>query len=121
MVGDLNGSQAREGWRTRLFWDPTFGKQNSPSTEEAPDKTSLWSKKRARRLPKLLVVLEEWISPTWTHIYSNERDGNPGPFAVGLATSSESACPQWSFVAIRDETLSAPSRIGNTGVSSLYF
>lgn len=84
---------------------------------EAPCKTSLWPSKVRRRLPKLLVVLEQWTSSTWTYIASDENESNPGPCAVGLTTSIEGATPEWKFLAIPQETLSAPMRLGNTAVT----
>lgn len=84
--------------------------------KDAPRKTSLWSAKEGRRLPKLLVVLEEWISPTWTYVASDEKQDNPCSCAVGLAKSTEGAAPEWKFLALPNETLSAPMRLGNTAV-----
>ena len=86
----------------------------------APSKTTLWSPREGRRLPKLLIVLEEWISPSWTYVYSDENGPEPGPSAIGLATLSKDACPEWRFLALQKEALSAPMRIGNTEVYGLY-
>jgi hypothetical protein len=77
----------------------------------APGKSSILARKIVRRLPKLLVVLEEWVAPTWTHVYTDPSDVEPGPCAVGL---NPTPFPEWKFVAIPGEaTLTAPMRIGN--------
>ena len=84
--------------------------------EDAPRKTSLWSTKVRRRLPKLLVALEEWTSPTWTYVMSDEDEADPGSSAVGLVSSAEGGTPEWQYLALPEETLTAWGRFGNTTV-----
>lgn len=83
---------------------------------DAPRKTSLWSSKVRRGLPKLLVVLEEWSSPTWTYIMSDEDGGDHGSSAIGLVSSAPGAMPEWQYLALPDEELTAWGRFGNTAV-----
>lgn len=80
----------------------------------APGKSSIMDSRLVRRLPKLLVVLEEWVAPAWAHIYSNATDRDPGSFAVGLAASDRGGFPQWHFIKVPGEDkLTSPNQIGN--------
>jgi hypothetical protein len=88
--------------------------------KDAPRMTSLWSNKVRRRLPKLLVVLEEWTSPTWTYIMSDEDEVDPGSSAVGLVSSADGATPEWQYLALPEEMLTAWGRFGNTAVLLPY-
>jgi hypothetical protein len=84
--------------------------------KDVPRKTSLWTAKERQRLPPMLVVLEEWISPTWTYVASDENVDNPGSSAVGLVRTDEGPTPEWLHLAIPQETLTVTYRFGNTGV-----
>jgi hypothetical protein len=86
----------------------------------APQKTSLWSKKVRRSLPKLLVVLEEWSSPCWTYLLSDEGEVDSGSSAVGLVIPAGGAAPEWHYLAIPNESLTAWGRFGNTAVQLSY-
>lgn len=82
----------------------------------AQRKTTLWSKKERRRLPKLLLVTEEWTSPTWTYVMSDEHERDPGSSAVGLITVAEGAVGEWRYLELSEEDLSPWGRFGNTEV-----
>jgi hypothetical protein len=84
--------------------------------KEAPLKASLWSAKEKRRLPTMLVVLEEWISPVWAYVASDEKVANPGSSAAGLVATIEGQVPEWLHLAIPNETLTVAYRCGNTAV-----
>lgn len=86
----------------------------------APRKTSLWSKKVRRDLPKLLVVLEEWCSPSWTYLLSDENEVDSGSSAIGLVMPTDDAAPEWHYLAIPNESLTAWGRFGNTVVQPTY-
>lgn len=81
--------------------------------KDAPRKSTLWTSKGRKRLPKLLVVLEEWTCPSWTRISWGENDN--GPAAVGLLTTNATNAPMWRFLAMPEETMTS-FRVGNTQV-----
>jgi hypothetical protein len=80
--------------------------------KEVPYRKSIISDRLARGEPKLLVVLEEWITPTWTYAYDDDAES----CAVGLSVETPDTCPRWAFAAIAGETVTAPARRGNTVV-----
>ena len=85
--------------------------------EDAPHECTLWTEIGKNRLPKLLVVLEEWTCPTWTRISWEKKANDPGRSAVGLLTTDETIAPGWRFLAMSDATMTS-FRIGNTSVRS---
>lgn len=82
----------------------------------SPRKTTLWSNKHRRQLPKLLLVTEEWTSPTWTYVVSAEHERDPGSSAVGLITVAEGAAGEWRYLVLPEEDLICWGRFGNTEV-----
>jgi len=59
----------------------------------------------------MLVVLEEWISPTWTYVGSDENVDNPsGLRAVGLVRTAKGLTPEWLHLNIPEETSTAVER-----------
>ena len=88
---------------------------------EAPTKSTLWTQRQRRELPStLILVLDEWITPTWSYLAYSPGDENPDPCAVGLVSSSQDATPEWQFLALPNETLATPGGLGNMPVSSLF-
>lgn len=86
--------------------------------QNATRKGSLWSSGELRELPKLLVVLEEWICPTWTHISWDEyEDDSPfGASVIGLVATGEADASTWEYLSMPGETLTMSHKIGNTSV-----
>jgi len=78
----------------------------------APGRSSTLSRKLVRQLPKVLVVLEEWVAPAWTHVSTSTDPSEPDyrPFAVGLNTAP---FPEWKFLALGGDTQAAPSHLGS--------
>ena len=83
-----------------------------------PLKATLWSQREKKRLPKLLVVLEEWISPIWACVSSYMKTDDPGPSAAGLLVyTPEGPVPEWLiYLALHEERLTVAHRFGNTAV-----
>ena len=48
-----------------------------------------------KRYPKMIVVLSEWTSNTWTHISWNRKDDRPQ--VLDLVQQSPQAAPQWNY------------------------
>ena len=67
--------------------------------------------------PVLMVVLEEWVSATWTHLSWGIKDVDSGPTTLGLVEGSASAPPQWHFLALVGRTLTMSTMVGNWTVS----
>ena len=62
------------------------------------------------------MVLEVYISPSWTYLASDEDEHNPGSFAAGLTLNEPGSAPLWQSLAIQEFT-DVPSKSGNTTVS----
>lgn len=65
------------------------------------------------KLPVLMVVLEEWISTTWSHLSWGIKDVDSGPTTLGLVEGSASSPPQWQFLALVGRTLTMSTMVGN--------
>jgi len=48
-----------------------------------------------KRYPKMIVVLSEWTSNTWTHISWNRKEDRP--YSLDLIQQSPQAAPQWNY------------------------
>jgi hypothetical protein len=81
--------------------------------KDAPRKATLWTARERKILPKLFVVLEEWICPSWTRISWGNKNKDPGPTAVGLLMTEATSAPSWRYLAMSKET-SVSFRLGNT-------
>jgi hypothetical protein len=86
--------------------------------KDAPSKATLWTKIQRRRHSKLLVVLEVYISPSWTYLSSKEDQRDPGSFAAGLTLGEPGSAPLWQTVVLEDST-DLSSKLGNTTVSKV--
>lgn len=86
--------------------------------KDAPKKATLWTSTHHRLLPKhrLLVVLEEWTSPTWSRISWDENDDDSEVSALGLwMPDAEAKAPSWMHLALPGQTVVC-SNTGNTEV-----
>lgn len=83
--------------------------------KDAPHKATLWSANQRKRLPKLVIVLEEWTSPTWTRISWGKKQNIAQRSAIGLIQTSETQAPTWQFLAMPGDSLIS-FKIGNSWV-----
>jgi hypothetical protein len=88
--------------------------------KKAARKSSLWSPKELSRLPRLLVVLEKWTTPTWTHVQWDEEQDSAGESVLGLVSTGEPDAPTWQYLAMPGETLTVSYRVGNTAVPRMF-
>jgi hypothetical protein len=83
--------------------------------KDAPRKSTLWTARGRKLLPKLLVVLDEWTGPSWTRISWGNEDCDPGPTAVGLLMTEATSAPVWRYLALSRKTTTS-FKLGNTSV-----
>ena len=61
----------------------------------------------------LMVVLHEWVSPTWARVAWRNEEVHPGPTILGLVQESNIAAPQWKFMVLTGRGSSFSSFLGN--------
>jgi len=69
--------------------------------KDAPRKATLWNWRERSLFPKhrLLVVLEEWISPTWCRLRGIGKEGKCDQrAALRLVTADDDNAPTWQFI-----------------------
>jgi hypothetical protein len=86
---------------------------------EAPEKSTLWTAKRRRDFSKLLIVLEEWSTPTWSQFTWGKEDNETDRSAVRLLpTTDDSKASKWEYLVLPEPT-SLPVKVGNSQVLSI--
>jgi len=76
------------------------------------------SPQMTKRFPFILIVLKEWVAETWTHLAWEHLPPGATSTTIGLFQESERATPQWAYLQLSDETLTATRMGGNF---SVYF
>ena len=84
--------------------------------KHAPRKSKLYWAKKLRQEPQMLLVLEEWTTPTWSHLAWGIEEYDPGPCWIGLSTEAKGAAPTWECLAVPQEPLRISSQWGNSPV-----
>jgi hypothetical protein len=81
--------------------------------QDAPKKSTLWTAERRRQFSKLLIVLEEWTSPTWSRLTWGKEDNEANRTAVGLLpTTDDNKASKWEYLVLPEAT-SLPTKVGN--------
>jgi len=66
--------------------------------------------------PKLLVVLEEFVCTSWTHLSWDKYQGTELT-NMALAQGSPESAPRWRLLGLQDSNVSISGMISNTNVS----